>query len=270
MFSQPLAFGTDPGFCENLQLAHQGTESWQSLRQASGGEQSSGTAFGHIASIAYTEAFSKDALIGNERRVFDIKAWVEHRSQGGLGNYDRIMLAQYYSNASSVFEYGIGESTAIAAHVGVPRFVGVDSDPEWVSIARDKGLAHFRFHLADIGTSGMWGFPVNNQVLPKQVLNYQLAPLIVEPQAFDVYTVDGRWRLACMLACFLHSSARGAPHDQSIVLIHDCERPEYHRADHVLNLVEKSQNKLCVYKRKQDTTDADLEQLWKTYMHDMA
>jgi hypothetical protein len=106
---------------------------------------------------------------------------------------------------------------------------------------------------------------------------YQLGPLIVEPVAFQTYTVDGRYRIACMLACFLHASARGAPHEETLVLLHDCEatpekqqlafrfRNHYRNADVLLELVEHSGAKLCAFKRKKNTTDEQLFELWNEY-----
>jgi hypothetical protein len=39
----------------------------------------------------------------------------------------------------------------------------------------------------------------------KMILDYQIAPLFLEKKPFDVYMVDGRWRVACVMACFLHA-----------------------------------------------------------------
>jgi hypothetical protein len=63
---------------------------------------------------------------------------------------------------------------------------------------RESVTSTYRFYLADIGPATSFGFPTS-PALSKQVLNYQLLPLIIEPYAFDVYLVDGRWRLACVL-----------------------------------------------------------------------
>ena len=80
---------------------------------------------------------------------------------------------------------------------------------------------HFRFYLADIGATTGWGFPRTK--LDKQILDYQLAPLIVEPHAFDVCMVDGRFRFPCVIAPFLHASARGEDCSKTKVMLHDCQ-----------------------------------------------
>ncbi|CAB9505744.1 expressed unknown protein [Seminavis robusta] len=233
-------------------------------------EQQSTTAFDEIVSVAYAEAIVEQRP-KTPRRTFDIKYWVQHSgltTEGGLNNDDRSLLGEIYYKANSVFEYGLGESTYIANHVGVPRYAGVDSDPAWVGMARDKVARYFRFYLGDIGPTGDWGYPKSGK-LPKQLLDYQLSPLIVEPKPFDVYMVDGRWRLSGMIACFLHASARGADPSKTTVLIHDCDkqpnplgRVVYKKADHLLKLVNHSGNKLCVYQRKPDTTDTQLQEFW--------
>jgi hypothetical protein len=62
-----------------------------------------------------------------ERPDFDLVNW-KTRTAGGLADRDRLMLAKIYREADSMFEYGLGESTHIAAQVGVPRYSGIDSD----------------------------------------------------------------------------------------------------------------------------------------------
>ena len=212
---------------------------------------------------------------------FDVNAW-EYRTSGGLRDLDRILLAELYGTAHSVFEYGLGESTYIANAMEVPRYAGIDSDAVWVTMVRQNVSDHFRFYFADIGNTKIWGHPTD-PTLAKNTLHYQLMPLIVEDQPFDVYMSDGRWRIPCMMASFLHASARGANPADTIVLLHDCfipehwdsktiganfpkkinDRPDYHSADHLVDLVRHSGNRLCAYQRKPTTTDLDLYEFWQ-------
>ena len=213
-----------------------------------------------------------------ERRQFDVKSW-DQKTAGGLRKKDRVLLGKIYGAADSVFEYGLGESTYIANYVGVPRYSGVDSDPEYVAMVRKKVSKHYRFSLGDIGKTKRWGWP--RKLLPKQIYSYQLAPLVAEPLPFDVYMVDGRFRFPCVIASFLHAAARGADRDHTTVLLHDCprelpqvdqpgrrslvdhpKRSSYHSGDKMLDLVAHSGEKLCVFKRKPETTDEDLLTLW--------
>jgi hypothetical protein len=209
------------------------------------------------------------------RKKFDVTTW-DKTTAGGLTNKDRTLLAEIYGEADSVFEYGLGESTYIANHVGVPRYSGIDSDATWVANARLTVATHFRFYFADIGETKAWGVPA--QKLPKNVLDYQVVPLISEPQPFDVYMVDGRWRLPCLLLSFLHAHARGADPSHTTVLLHDCiekhltpetKRAHYLKADDLLDLVKHSGDRLCAYRRKPATTDEELYDLWLQHF-DMA
>jgi hypothetical protein len=197
------------------------------------------------------------------RTKFDVSKWKQTTS-GGLNHEDREMLGRIYGNASSVFEFGLGESTYLANHVGVPRYSGIDSDAEWISMVRNNVSGRYRFYFADIGMTGAWGSPL--QQLKKAVYNYQVVPLFSEPQPFDVYMVDGRFRVGCLLLSFLHessSSSSSLGHQSPTVLVHDCHREYYHVADHLLDLVEKTHN-LCAYKRKNGTTDEQLYAMWRS------
>eukprot|EP00980_Cylindrotheca_fusiformis_P018632 scaffold6189_cov101-Cylindrotheca_fusiformis.AAC.7 len=131
---------------------------------------------------------------------------------GGLDDNDRATLYELYGNADSVFEWGLGESTDIAAQLGVPRYSGIDSHPKWVAQARKqaaaRGMKHFRFAFADIGVTGDWGKTYDKK-LPKVVYNYQIQPLVGEDKPFDVYLIDGRFRIACFCIAILHALARG-------------------------------------------------------------
>jgi hypothetical protein len=231
------------------------------------------SAFDSLVQQAQDRAFAVPA--NPPRNTLNLTTWT--KGSGGLTDPDRLLLAEIYGNASSVFEFGLGESTYIASHVGVPRYAGIDSDAIWVSNARDAVHPHFRFYLGDIGKTGAWGMPLD-PTLSKSVLDYQIAPLLAEPLPFDVYMVDGRMRFACLMVSFLHASSRGASWNDTIVLNHDCgdtiesnkllnsgSRVIYKAADHLLDLVSHSGGLLCVYRRKETTTDAQLLELWQTH-----
>eukprot|EP00527_Entomoneis_sp_CCMP2396_P001860 CAMPEP_0198154894 /NCGR_PEP_ID=MMETSP1443-20131203/68839_1 /TAXON_ID=186043 /ORGANISM="Entomoneis sp., Strain CCMP2396" /LENGTH=234 /DNA_ID=CAMNT_0043821611 /DNA_START=979 /DNA_END=1680 /DNA_ORIENTATION=+ len=139
---------------------------------------------------AHKYAIRKIELNPPKRKSFELAKWNKNTT-GGLNDKDRLLLADAYSKADSVFEYGLGESTMIADHVGVPLYAGVDSDPNWVAKVRNDANPHYHFYLAEVGETGRWGWPV--KYIPKGVLAYQLAPLMSETKPFDVYFVDGRW-----------------------------------------------------------------------------
>jgi hypothetical protein len=224
--------------------------------------------FDDIRQILYKEAI-KPVGSSASRSKFTLEGW--NRGSGGLDDADRVTLGDLYLNAQSVFEYGLGESTLIAAHTGVPRYSGIDSDAVWVSQARENSkLEHFRFNFADIGTSKAWGRP-QNPLLQKIQYNYQIAPLVVEDESFDVYLVDGRYRVACACVSFLHAIKTGGNMDTVRVGVHDNDGNHVARRHHdvrnydVLTTVADvmiKNSKLWTYKLKNDTTEEDLYNLW--------
>jgi hypothetical protein len=236
------------------------------------------SSFDQVVTQVYELSFATAEKV---RNTFNLTMW-DKTTAGGLMDLDRLAIAKYYSSSQSVFEWGLGESTYIASHVGVPRYAGIDSDAMWVNMARNQSLDHFRFYYGDIGSTKEWGYPTNPSLV-KTILDYQLAPLIVEPHPFDVYMVDGRYRVACIMLAFLHASARGAPMGETVVLLHDCYHKErsgtnydkaqhreyYDVSNHLLELVDHSGYKLCVYKRKSTTTDEQLLEMWKSTFREL-
>ncbi|KAL3913558.1 MAG: hypothetical protein SGILL_006438 [Bacillariaceae sp.] len=232
-------------------------------------------AAGHVyASILQEQNETLSSIDSNTKiKELDLATWTT-RTEGGLRDDDRKLLAAIYANATSVFEYGVGESTYIANHMGVARYAGVDSHPGYLNDVRSKVSPKFRFYYGDVGNLKNWGYPADTK-LTKILWQYQVAPLYSEPEPFDVYFVDGRYRVACVLFSFLHASAKGAKHADTIVMIHDCARNYYHGNDDILELVAsspryKGRAGLCVYKRKPDTTDEILLQRYEVTKHDPA
>ena len=164
----------------------------------------------HLFEIA-TSSTTNTLSSVSERKEFpiDVKEWkaMKLTTAGGLSDNDRIALGKIYGTANSIFEYGLGESTSIAAYVGVPRYSGVDSDPHYVSQARTLAPDYFRFYFADIGPTQDWGHPTNKK-LRKNKFNYQVSSLLSEKnKPFDVYMIDGRYRLPCVLISLLHAAS---------------------------------------------------------------
>jgi len=201
-------------------------------------------------------------LADTTRTRFTLDGW--KRGSGGLDDADRRVLGDLYFNANSVFEYGLGESTKIAAYTGVPRYAGVDSDATWVAQARDSAnMDHFRFHFADIGETIEWGHPTHI-TLQKIQYDYQVAPLVLEHEPFDVYLVDGRYRVACACVSFLHAMKHGADMSKVRVGTHDNGREEYHVLEQVADVVVRNK-KLWVYRLKEGTTEEDLFKIWRRH-----
>ena len=191
------------------------------------------------------------------------------RSGGGLHDDDRMLLGRVYRDASSVFEFGLGESTLIASHVGVPRYSGVDSDPAWVKTAREMSSrednsSHFRFAFADIGPTRAWGKPIDGAD-PKIPFSYQSAPLYGEVMPFDVYYVDGRYRVACLCASMLHAMDRGGDMSRILFGVHDWGRREYDVVLEVGDIVNRS-SLLAIFRKKTTSTEDDIVRIWEEHV----
>ncbi|KAL3802302.1 hypothetical protein ACHAWO_002150 [Cyclotella atomus] len=230
------------------------------------------SAFHQIANEVYTHDVCNENTVSESHttKEFDLDSWRPFQTGGGLDDNDRKMLARYYGSANSVFEWGLGESSYMAGHFNVSRYAGVDSEAEWVSNARDKCPSHFRLSFADIGRTHNFGRPL--QDLKKNQYDYVIAPLVVEQCPFDVYLVDGRFRVACGLLALLHSSRGG---HNATILVHDFESPHkihssYKELLRVCDKIEFSGSRLAALKRKADVTDEMIHDMYLEWGHNSA
>ena len=183
---------------------------------------------------------------------------------GGMTPPEQELLARLYASATSVFEWGMGSSSLIASHAGIERLTAVDSASTWVDkvsgMLAEKNPSYKFWHV-DIGPVGMWGRVSTTQVanVKERFPNYSLQVDRVSSPA-DIYLVDGRFRVACACRALLHGRA------DSLVLVHDFERPEYHI---LLTLADKVENedKLVVLRRKATTADDAILALWEEYKY---
>jgi len=219
--------------------------------------------FSKVKSLLYQTASSPTTGTTQRTPFILDDSWV--RGNGGLDDADRSVLGRIYFHAQSVFEFGLGESTLIAAAVNVPRYSGVDSDAEWVAQARKNSKrSHFRFNFADIGETKAWGYPVKQ--LRKNTYDYQFGALAGEEDAFDVYLVDGRYRVACVCVAFLHAMQHRGDMEKVRVGIHDNHTPGrgYNVINNTIGELMIKNKRLWVYKLKNGTTVDDVIELWKS------
>lgn len=228
--------------------------------------------FDSISHKLFRDAVSTSGENGKRKKFVLDENW--ERGDGGLDDADRRTLGELYYNASSVFEFGLGESTFIAAATNIPRYAGVDSDANWVGMAREKvinqDMDHFRFYFSDIGETKEWGYPEKD--LAKNPYDYQLSALMAEQEAFDVYMVDGRYRVACACLSFLHAIKHGGNLDTIRVAIHDNQQKErgYGIFQEVADVVIKNKQ-LWVYQLKKDrpNIEEELYNLWERHNETM-
>jgi len=130
----------------------------------------------------------------------------------------------------------------------------------------EAGVDHFRFYFADIGPTKAYGFAINTK-LRKNPFDYQVAALKTEKEAFDVYLVDGRYRVACVMVCFLHALRRGGDMKVVRVGLHDTNQG-WRNYDIVkeIAVAEFESKRLTVLALKEDVTEKDLYSLWLKHM----
>ncbi|QDZ19694.1 hypothetical protein HOP50_03g22120 [Chloropicon primus] len=172
---------------------------------------------------------------------------------------EKEVLYRLYSASNSVFEWGIGSSTIIAAQAGVERLTGVDSAMPWVKKVRKHVPSNYNIRHAYIGEVKEWGKPVNET--HKDLWPNYSEQVNREQEPFDVYLVDGRFRVACAALALLHGQK------DSRVLVHDFQRSSYQVILEVADKMEQ-QEKLVVLRRKATTSDAELLVFWEKYEFD--
>ena len=151
----------------------------------------------------------------------------------------------------------MGSSTLIAAHVGIKRLVAVDSAKEWVENVRDLLKdSPFEFRHGDIGPLGpKWGIPADKSHIDRWPAFSE--EVLQEKEPFDVYQVDGRFRIACACRALLHGTS------DSLVLMHDFVRYR----DEMLKIADQAEveGRLSVLRRKPGVSDAEIEAMWEVH-----
>jgi hypothetical protein len=167
--------------------------------------------------------------------MVDVRGAVRRRgrpSKKTLGDphLDRVELDWFdelLTDTGFLLEYGSGGSTLRAVKAGVSRVMTVDTDAEWLTLVAEQ-CAGFPTHLelihCDLGRVGEWGVPKDKR--PRaDFRTYAIQPWMTIPSDTrpDLVLVDGRFRVACLLASLTFSKP-GTP-----ILVDDyTNRPEYH------------------------------------------
>jgi len=206
----------------------------------------------------------------------------EHKDN--LNDADREILARIYFESNSVIEWGVGESTVIAAFTRLPRYTGVDGSIDWLNNVTALSPPHYRFHWADTGPITHYSHPTNTETAKPKFPFYSMGPLSAESRAFDFYFVDGRFRVACVCAAFLHASAYGKKPNEFRVALHDFSKRQSKYQD-LLEFAERvdgfvpgsttlasykpgSPAHMAVFRRKASATDEQIHLVWEKHATD--
>jgi len=145
-----------------------------------------------------------------------------------------LLIRELKNVNGTYFEFGMGGSTNFACEVLLARgdqarVVAVDSSEEWVSkVASERCFRELRargradLSAVDIGPTRTWGYPVGRAAQGRWADYPAALPRLVAPGAADLVLVDGRFRVACVLAAFLHQP-------RAAVLVHDFYDRRHHQ-----------------------------------------
>ena len=132
-------------------------------------------------------------------------------------NQKEIKAFCYFMKPNNIyFEFGAGGSTNIASFYKVLSY-SVESDAKWHKLLKDNNVS-VNYITIDLNP-GPLGYPDNNtkiEEIKKYIQAYK------KDYNADVILIDGRFRVACALDIF------NKIRNDTIILIHDYEREEYH------------------------------------------
>lgn len=142
-------------------------------------------------------------------------------------------LHNYLVKANVYVEFGAGGSTVLAAGLGVPNIISVDSSEEWTrKVAEQIGRSSYSGNLlalhANIGATKEWGYPKDTSDLAKWPSYYSDPWRLLKEKKLtpDLVLIDGRFRVCCFLMALIHLKPG------TVILWDDYrDRPEYHMVE---------------------------------------
>ena len=176
------------------------------------------------------------------------------------------LFRSFVSCASSYLEFGAGGSTVLASELVAGPVYSIESDTAWID--KVKGLAapstyERKFLFADIGQTGHWGVPTNPHG-EVDYLNYHQNIWEYIDREFDMYFIDGRFRVAC--AC--QSLLRCKP--DSIMLIHDYRsRRHYHMIEKIAAPIAEAED-MTAFRRRPEASFRLINEVLAKYEIDHA
>ncbi|MDR2694988.1 MAG: hypothetical protein LBC79_01225 [Deltaproteobacteria bacterium] len=147
-------------------------------------------------------------------------------------------------------EFGMGGSTRLFFARGAAALYSVEGDLSFMKMVCDDPLLRAKFAAniffpiyANIGQVGEWSVPVGH---PTPIwLNYHHNIWEkIAAQTLDFTLIDGRFRVACALQCFLRCRRN------NMYLIHDFTiRPEYHLILKYADIMEQAGSSVLLKRR---------------------
>ena len=156
---------------------------------------------------------------------------------------ERELYKKYIASAKIYLEFGSGGSTIAALINTEGKIYSVESSKEWIDqmnrsykiITESKKSGRLALIHANIGPTGGWGIPINENSKSELFLKYSQEVFEKYPDAklSDVVLIDGRFRVACFLNTLLNTKL------DTIIMIHDFwNRANYHIIKNFINIVD--------------------------------
>ncbi len=158
-------------------------------------------------------------------------------------------FSAYCSGARAYAEFGCGGTTLIACQMVKRRVITLDSDPAWLRKVSDAcRAAPTRLQpetvAADIGPTKEWGYPVDQLRRADWPCYHEAIWSTPGVAGADLYLVDGRFRVACLLQILLHAPSHAT------IMFHDyASRPYYHIIEPLVTAVSRVEE-LATFKRR--------------------
>lgn len=175
---------------------------------------------------------------------------------------ERRLFKKTLECATRYFEFGSGGSTVWAVQQGL-IVEGVESDDKWVNALKQRLGSACRVAAVDIGPTGDWGYPTSSSSIDK-FPDYSRA-IHQHEMAFDLVLVDGRFRVACILAAIQHIFRWHSEPQSARLFIHDFwNRQQYHTVLEFLEPIERVET-AGIFKVKADCDLDQVNQLWHEF-----
>lgn len=176
-------------------------------------------------------------------------------------------LIQYLRQSKNYLEFGAGGSSFLALLNSDTTVYSVESDKDWVDYLRSwtfmrnkETEGKINFFVADIGQTKAWGYPADESrknSYPDYSSNIFAR---ITDTDIDTVFVDGRFRVACVVASAIH-------YPDAVILVHDyTKRRHYHIVESLFDVTDITDTLVALKLKKAQETKA-LQNLYDEYKY---
>lgn len=156
-----------------------------------------------------------------------------------------------------VFEFGAGPGAELSKSLGVGRYYGVTArEARAVELALSFARPNYTIEYVDIGPVTSFELPLNGTLTDA----FEGYSKVKGDEPYDLYLVNGRFRVACVAQALLHGRA------SSVIVLLDHHNPRYKPVRNVTNTVDTIGNMAVL--TSANATRERLVDLWDAYKHE--